>query len=112
MSIKDEYSFGEFLDEFRMNDYDYFTYDGYAVLFDMCDELNYDLDAPAICGDFSEYDDVEEAANELGVDIDDLYDEDGDLDEDDVLERIVREKDIDARLSDGYTVVVYNPYGY
>jgi hypothetical protein len=72
--MKTTISKSEFRDAFRkMRREDQFTYDGLGALFDYLEGYEEDtgeeieLDVIAICCDFSEYDSIEECAEECGL---------------------------------------------
>lgn len=64
----------EFIEAFKEIDRDYFSYEGYEALYEYLEELSDDIGQPleldpvAIACDFSEYESLEEIAEEYGRD--------------------------------------------
>ena len=56
----------EFEQAFKKMDRDYYSYDGYRALYEFLDEIcssddkGFELDVIAICGEFTEYEDLKE----------------------------------------------------
>ena len=65
----------EFRQAFKDMDRDYYSYDGYEALYEHLDEMcssddkGFELDVIAICGDFNEYEDLEEFQKEYYDDV-------------------------------------------
>ena len=78
--MKQTINFSRFHDAFRdHNRLDNFTYDGLKALYEWLEEIEgYELDVIALCCEFSEYDDVLEAACEHFTFEGMTYNEDGD----------------------------------
>jgi len=70
-----KYQFRDCFPDSRKNS---FTYDGFLALYDYLDEMyegqTFEVDPVAICGDFSEYEDIEEFRKDYGEDYQDIED--------------------------------------
>ena len=88
-TILDEYDLRE---EFRSMNRDYYSLDGYKALIELFDECDYgtptELDVIAICCDFSEEDADYIIDSYFSDDKEELFDEDGKLDRDALLDKM------------------------
>ena len=85
----------EFRQAFKDMDRDYYSYEGYEALYDfleeVCssDEKGFELDVIGICGDFTEYEDLEEFQSEYYDDVaGDKYKSIGEIEEDTTVLRL------------------------
>ena len=85
----------EFRQAFKDMDRDYYSYEGYEALYEFLDEIyssddkGYELDVIAICGEFTEYDDLEEFQKEYYDDVaGDKYKSIGEIEEETIVIRI------------------------
>ena len=115
--MKKDINLNEFIDEFKRMDRDYFSYEGYEMLFNYYDEIeDFELDVIAICSDITEY-----TAEELIKDYGYLYPineykedniketEEEDLEEEylDELLKILDNKTTIIRLNNSFLVFEY-----
>ncbi len=85
----------EFRQAFKDMNRDYYSYEGYEALYDfleeVCssDEKGFELDVIGICGDFTEYEDLEEFQSEYYDDVaGDKYKSIGEIEEETTVLRL------------------------
>ena len=85
----------EFRKAFKDMNRDYYSYEGYEALYDFLEEIcssdekGFELDVIGICGDFTEYEDLEEFQSEYYDDVaGDKYKSIGEIEEETIVLRL------------------------